>query len=326
MKNRNFEYVYTVYQEGSFSKAAQKLYISQPALSAAIKKIETDLYGVPLFNRGVNPVTLTPAGEFYLSAAREIAETEDRIEAYFASAAGVRGGTLNLGSSAYFCTYVLPGIIKRYSVHNPDSTINLIETVTTSMEDKLKSGELHLILDVESMDRQSFESIPLGREYILLAVPAHFAVNERLAAYRLTSSQIRDLSFLADEIPAVNLSLLREEPFLLLKKQHDMYRRAMELCRHAGFEPKAGLYLDQMLTAYNIAKNGQGVTFFRNTLLHFVEESDRLAYYKIGDEMAFREIWLTFKKTPAPTPLTEDFIKFVLLQRDASGPVYPKLL
>ncbi len=59
MKNRSFEYVYTVFQEGSFSKAAAKLYISQPALSAAIKKVETELYGVPLFNRGVNPVTLT---------------------------------------------------------------------------------------------------------------------------------------------------------------------------------------------------------------------------------------------------------------------------
>ena len=58
MKNRSFEYVYTVFQEGSFSKAAAKLYISQPALSAAIKKVETELYGVPLFNRGVNPVTL----------------------------------------------------------------------------------------------------------------------------------------------------------------------------------------------------------------------------------------------------------------------------
>ena len=47
MKNRSFEYVYTVFQEGSFSKAAAKLYISQPALSAAIKKVETELYGVP---------------------------------------------------------------------------------------------------------------------------------------------------------------------------------------------------------------------------------------------------------------------------------------
>lgn len=313
MKNRSFEYVYTVFQEGSFSKAAAKLYISQPALSAAIKKVETELYGVPLFNRGVNPVTLTPAGEFYIKAGLEIAEIEERIDAYFASAAGVRGGTLNIGSSSYFCTYVLPGIIKRYHEHNPGCTLNLIETVVTDMEEKLKSGELDLVMDVETMDSQVFESIPLGREYILLAVPSHFDVNERLAAYRLTGSQIKDLSFLSEEIPAVDLSLLKEEPFLLLKKQHDLYRRAMELCRRAGFEPNACLYLDQMLTAYNIAKDGQGITFFRNTLLKATEASDKLAYYKLGDEMASREILISYKKHPAPSPLSDDFIKYMML-------------
>lgn len=87
----------------------------------------------------------------------------------------------------------------------------------------------------------------------------------------------------------------------------------MELCRRAGFEPNACLYLDQMLTAYNIAKNGQGITFFRNTLLKATEASDKLAYYKLGDEMASREILISYKKHPAPLPLSDDFIKYMML-------------
>ena len=59
---REYEYVMEIAKEGSFSKAAQKLYISQPALSGAIKKIEKELYGISLFDRNVNPVALTPAG------------------------------------------------------------------------------------------------------------------------------------------------------------------------------------------------------------------------------------------------------------------------
>ena len=82
----------------------------------------------------------------------------------------------------------------------------------------------------------------------------------------------------------------------------------MELCRRAGFEPNACLYLDQMLTAYNIAKNGQGITFFRNTLLKATEASD-----KLGDEMASREILISYKKHPAPSPLSDDFIKYMML-------------
>ena len=55
---REYEYVMEIAKEGSFSKAAQKLYVSQPALSGAIKKLEKDLYGIPLFDRAVTPVAI----------------------------------------------------------------------------------------------------------------------------------------------------------------------------------------------------------------------------------------------------------------------------
>ncbi|MDY5482632.1 MAG: LysR family transcriptional regulator [Clostridium sp.] len=315
MKNRNYEYVNAVYQEGSFSKAAQKLFVSQPALSASIKKIETELYGVPLFNRGVNPITLTPAGQFYLESARQIAAIEEEIDQYFAAAAGIKTGTLTLGSSSYFCTYVLPDILQKYIEQNPNCNINLFETTVSDMEEKLKSGKLDLILDVETLDPKTYEAIPMGKEYILLAIPAKFAVNSALEACRLTAEQIRDRSFLSSDIPAIDLSLLKNEPFLLLKRQHDMYRRAMELCHHAGFEPQVRLYLDQMLTAYNIAKNGQGITFFRDTILDYTEDTENLNYYKLDDKTAVRQIWISCKKFPEPTPLADDFIKFMMLMR-----------
>ena len=89
MKNHDYEYVQTIVQEGNFSKAAQKLYISQPALSAAIKKIEKDLNGIPLIDRSVNPVRLTAEGEYWLEKAREIDRIEKQIRDHFAAAAGI---------------------------------------------------------------------------------------------------------------------------------------------------------------------------------------------------------------------------------------------
>ena len=65
------EYVYEVYEEKSFSKAAQKLYISQPALSTAIKKVEKKL-GRPIFDRSTNPISLTPSGEIYIEAIEKL--------------------------------------------------------------------------------------------------------------------------------------------------------------------------------------------------------------------------------------------------------------
>lgn len=313
MKNRDFEYVNAIYQEGSFSKAAQILFISQPALSAAIKKIESELHGVMLFNRGVNPITLTPAGIFYLEEAKKIAAIEDNIQKYFASAADIRYGTLNLGSSSYFCTYILPDIIDHYIKQNPNYTINLVENGISELEDKLKTGVLDLIVDVATLDPQTFDSVSLGKEYILLAVPSSFEINHQLTSYRLSYEQIRDFSFLSEAIPSVPLVMLAKEPFLLLKKPHDIYKRGMELCRNAGFEPKVILYLDQLLTAYHIAKSGKGITFFRNTLLDHTDPTNDLIYYKLGDETAIREIWISYKKYPEPSPLTDDFIKYLML-------------
>ena len=79
---REYEYVMEIAKEGSFSKAAQKLYISQPALSGAIKKIEKQLYGIALFDRNVNPVALTPAGQYYLEKTRKIYELSNEMQSW----------------------------------------------------------------------------------------------------------------------------------------------------------------------------------------------------------------------------------------------------
>ena len=65
------EYVYAVYEEKSFSKAAQKLYITQPALSTAIKKVEKKI-GTPIFDRSTSPIGLTPGGEVYIDAIEKL--------------------------------------------------------------------------------------------------------------------------------------------------------------------------------------------------------------------------------------------------------------
>ena len=63
---KDIEYIYAVYKERSFSKAARRLFISQPSLSAAVKRVEQEL-GLPLFNRSTSPVSLTEAGEYYIA-------------------------------------------------------------------------------------------------------------------------------------------------------------------------------------------------------------------------------------------------------------------
>ena len=72
---RNREYVYAVYKEMSFSRAAEKLFISQPALSAMVKKVEKRI-GSPIFDRSCSPIRLTNCGKEYISCIEQIMDVE----------------------------------------------------------------------------------------------------------------------------------------------------------------------------------------------------------------------------------------------------------
>ena len=76
------EHIYAVYQEKSFSKAAKKLYVSQPWLSATVKKAEQEL-GLPLFDRSTNPISLTKAGRYYIERIEQIMAIETEMEGRF---------------------------------------------------------------------------------------------------------------------------------------------------------------------------------------------------------------------------------------------------
>lgn len=314
--NREYEYVVEIAKQGSFSKAAQKLYISQPALSSAIKKIEHQLCDIPLFDRTVTPVVLTPGGQYYLEQTRKMYEISNKIEQHFSDLAGMRTGSIDIGTSGYFCAYMLPEIVRGYHQLNPKCRINVTEIDVSGMDAGLRSGQFQIIIDVEELDSETFECIVLGYEYMVMAIPASFAVNDKLKDYQLSRESILNRSFLEDSVPAADLSLVAGEPFLMLKKHHDSYRRGMSICAHAGFEPNIVMYFDQLQTAYNVARSGQaGIIFFRDAMLKYSEPTEKLCYYKIGDPIAKRAILVTMKRYPGVGPTVDDFIKYILLTK-----------
>lgn len=75
-------YIYEVYRCRSFSKAAEHLFISQPSLSAMVKRVEKEI-GMPLFDRSCNPIQLTDAGRFYISHVEKIRQIQTEMEDYF---------------------------------------------------------------------------------------------------------------------------------------------------------------------------------------------------------------------------------------------------
>lgn len=115
---KEMEYVYTVYEERSFSKAARKLYLSQPALSAAVRRAEAEIH-TPIFDRSTNPIRLTAAGTYYIDAVKRILDIRQEMESYFDALAGECRGACGWGrppSSAPMCC---PISRRSFSVSTP---------------------------------------------------------------------------------------------------------------------------------------------------------------------------------------------------------------
>jgi len=312
---RDREYIYAVYQERSFSRAAQKLFISQPALSAKVKRVE-ERVGTPLFDRSGSPIQLTPAGRCYIEAVEQVAAVEENLREKLNQLSQRREGTVTVGASTYFCAYILPQLALDFQQRFPGCTVSLLEGNTEDLTQCLQSGVVDLVLDVDNLDAGQFTGHIWGQEELILAVPAALAVNERLKERRLTFEQVRSGSGLGPDGPRVGLEEFREEEFLLLKKGNDIYRRALLMCRSAGFKPRVSMYLDQMLTSYHVAANGHGLTFIRACVLDHVKPTDRMFFYQIDDENVVRSIYLYHRKDASLSPVAREFLGFMEEKRE----------
>ena len=94
------QYIYQVYQSGSFSKAAQALYLTQPALSIAIQKVEAEI-GMPLFIRDKKPLELTDAGKVYIEKVKQIMHLESELSKELSDLSSLNIGSLVLGGTHY---------------------------------------------------------------------------------------------------------------------------------------------------------------------------------------------------------------------------------
>ncbi len=282
-------YVLKVHQEGSFSRAAEKAYITQPALSKIVKKVEEEL-GIVIFDRGSAPLKPTHHGQLLLDYFQRIYNIQREIEDFCEDVRRKKQYDLNIGAPSFFCTQVLPPIIKDFQEEHPDYSIKLIETNDEELRKLLQIGVLDFGITVEPHFGDTFTSLVIGKERLVLAVPCAYPINQKLKDYAISASQLRCGLYSIENIPPVPMAKFAQERFLFLKQGNDLYRRGLKFCRDAGFEPKIVMELDQLLTAYYLAEAGHGITFIRSSIPYYTQATENLVFYKIDHKETEREI------------------------------------
>ncbi len=162
-----------VAEAGSVSGAAQSAFISQPALSKAVRELENQL-GMPLLERGARGVTPTEAGAALLEYARAIFRLEREAEDALRALKSLDGATLRIGASTTLATYVLPPILARFRAEYPGVRFSLARDNTAGIEALLLDFELDIAL-VEGPPRDPKIEKQFWRdeELVLICAPSH---------------------------------------------------------------------------------------------------------------------------------------------------------
>jgi len=287
MKEQN--YIYTIWEERSFSGAAKKLFVSQPALSMTVKKVEEEL-GITIFDRSTTPLSLTGEGEVYIAAVEQLRSVERSLHDRLADMANLRAGSLSVSGENFVSSFILPEILMKFSAKYAGISVDLTESNSPNLRQMLLNDSIDLLV-AHDFDPALYEAEELFEEKIYLAVPESFPINDSLSAFAMTAKQMGT----GKTAPAVDLSLFGEETFLLLKPGNDMCRRAFSLYREAGFDPKPLIHLDQLITAYNLCRAGMGITFVTDVLVQKASGSGCL-YYALKSDFAKRTMSIGYKK------------------------------
>ena len=145
ISSKSAECILNIIRSGSFTNAAKNMYISQPALSQSVRKIEEKL-GAPIFNRSTDPITLTDAGHLYLEAMKQIMTINTRLVNNINEILNESKGKLRLGISLQRGMQLLPLVIPEFIKQYPHVKIELEERGSATLEKLLHEGKCDIAL------------------------------------------------------------------------------------------------------------------------------------------------------------------------------------
>lgn len=302
------KYIYQIYLDGSFSKAAKSLFITQPALSMAVQKTEADL-GMSIFDRSTRPLSLTQEGHIYINTIKEIMVLEDNMHKHLTDIQNMNCGSLILGGTHYVNAHILPDILLGFNSRYPNIDVRILEHGSSVLIHMLEEHQLDFYFSCDPKLISEFPGYKIFTDQLLLAVPENYGINEELKDYSFSAADICNLAHLSPEHPAISLSMFKDLPFLLLFEGSNFYERATSMFHEAGLVPHIKMQLSQSVTAFRFAAAGLGATFVVDRLVK--KTDNQLKYYKIDSAYVKRHNYLLHPRNKYVTVAMNAFVQYV---------------
>lgn len=243
------EYILAVAEEQTLTRAAKKLYISQPALTNYINKLEEEL-GVKLFDRSVTPVQVTRAGSLYIERMKRIRRDSDSLISELKQMGGQQT-VFKLGIGTCRGSHWLPLIIPEFCANHPDVSIQIYDKADDFPEKLVLEGRLDLAIGTFNTNYPELRYEDITEEPVYLAVPREYDCVRHLKPYEGTPENPYHIA--AGQIGTI--------PMLMPYPGSGFYRCATLLMEKNGMQMGRVVSYNNMNTAYQLAAKGVGGLF-----------------------------------------------------------------
>lgn len=245
MDYQQAQYLVKVAQTGNITRAAEELYVTQPALSRFISKVEKE-EGVQLFDRTTSPISLTYAGERYIAAMKKLLALQDELREELSAISSHKKGKLTIGIPPARAAAMLPVFLPVFVEKNPNAEVHTVEHNSRQLKEDVLRG------------RVDFAVLPLleplaGYDCEALYEEELFLVAEK---GRLPESAWNTAP---DGTRVIVPEALKGQSFVLLKNGHGVRHALNILFDYWGIEPGVFLETTNNETAYGLAAAGMGL-------------------------------------------------------------------
>jgi len=277
------QYTIAVAEEGNFTQAAEKCFVTQPTLSMQVQKLEDEL-GIKLFNRNTKPITLTTIGEKIIDQAKMILKEANRMEDIVSTEKGFVGGNFRLGIIPTVMPTLLPMFLNTFIKKFPKVNLKIEELNTAAIIEELKNGKLDAGIAATPLDDVKIIEKPLYYEPFVGYIPEPHPL-----------SKLKTLA----------LSDLEKMDVLVLEDGHCFRDHVLKICQTPNFSHTFNLKSGSFETLIHLANDGLGMTLLPYLQTRNLTPQNTKNLRSFESPEPAREISLIYSKSQLKLPIIE---------------------
>ena len=311
------KYVYTIWKQQSFSKAAKELFVSQPSLSATVAKLEGEL-GFKIFNRSTHPISITEKGRIYLGFLEEIHEAENQLHNQLAATDNIEQGSLIVGGSIGFVQFVFPSVCQVLIQKHP--RISLTLDIDAS-EEKLKKQLIDLQFTFYPLEKE-YTVIPVQKERLFVVIHKKHPAAEPLVHYALSFKELATGN-IAPEREITDFSILSHIPFIKVGTGSDSDKRLSVILKDHLIAQCTIINSKTFDVRYRMLKRELGAIVASDFFLkQFPQDQNDLYYFALRSPHCYRTTYIQYKRDSSNQTLLNEFVKTVMEYCNSHNIIY----